>query len=458
MGADKEYRIRIVTVADSSGAKAVADGMSDAAKAAQKGTDANEEHHKSFIHMESSGRLVHSVLHQITEQSPLMGEALRLAISPQGAALFGVVLALRAFQSANEEAMKEAAERADEATDAFTKNAAASVNLSNQAGEATAALKRQFEELVDQQDSSKTAIQETTTSLNAEKEALESILKAEEALAIATAKTDREREDIRLRFQTAGKGLNLDIQRRLLGARQDALSSAEAREASLAGDSDAARAALFGTSGTERGQQKTNAEAELNASVAGLKKFREELEKTLAGGVVASVFGGHRDETEIRADIQRTEANVKFQTERMAALDRHEAEAKAKLDQAEKREAQNRIEIEELRAEIPRLKAQLDLRSATARSTDEYDQAAVVTGRVRQSQANVAASAGSGDLFGFVSSITDLTTNAAMLASLKDSIRSANAAVIDALRAIDESNKRTRNEAQKYTRTLPGQG
>jgi hypothetical protein len=61
-------------------------------KALSKIAGFGNEAHKSFLHAESGGRAFHKVLHQLTEQSPLLGNAMRLALSPIGG-MFAIITA-----------------------------------------------------------------------------------------------------------------------------------------------------------------------------------------------------------------------------------------------------------------------------------------------------------------------------------------------------------------------------
>lgn len=55
--------------------------------------NATDHAHVSFMHAESSGRAFHKVLHGISEQSPVMGAALRLALSPVAGTLMAAGMA-----------------------------------------------------------------------------------------------------------------------------------------------------------------------------------------------------------------------------------------------------------------------------------------------------------------------------------------------------------------------------
>ena len=75
--------------------------------------------HKSFIHVESEGRTFKKLIHEIAAESPLLGQALRLAINPVTGILMSGVMALKAFSDSNKEAAKTAKESAEEARKAW---------------------------------------------------------------------------------------------------------------------------------------------------------------------------------------------------------------------------------------------------------------------------------------------------------------------------------------------------
>lgn len=58
--------------------------------------DAGESTHKSFVHAGNGAREFHKLLHSITEESPILGTALKAAFSPIGAALSGSLLIYKA--------------------------------------------------------------------------------------------------------------------------------------------------------------------------------------------------------------------------------------------------------------------------------------------------------------------------------------------------------------------------
>lgn len=95
MGVDRDYRIRIITESDPSGAQGAGSALDDLGKKTKGAADANEEHSKSFLHAESSGRAFHRLLHGITEESPLAGLALRAMMDPMSAGIMAGVYAVQ---------------------------------------------------------------------------------------------------------------------------------------------------------------------------------------------------------------------------------------------------------------------------------------------------------------------------------------------------------------------------
>jgi hypothetical protein len=110
---DAELKILINVLSNTVGgqeAKRIIDEINEKTKEAGKDV---EKHGQSFIHAESSGRAFHRLLHEISHESPIMGEALRLALNPVTGMIMGGVLALHYFKQKQEEARKAAEQAAN---------------------------------------------------------------------------------------------------------------------------------------------------------------------------------------------------------------------------------------------------------------------------------------------------------------------------------------------------------
>ena len=119
MSVDREFRIKITTVADASGAKATGKALEDVSEGVKKGTEENKEHGKSFLHAESSGRAFHKLMHEISNTSPELGMALRLALSPVGGLLMGAVMAFQKLKQVEEESINTSAAAGEAAAKPF---------------------------------------------------------------------------------------------------------------------------------------------------------------------------------------------------------------------------------------------------------------------------------------------------------------------------------------------------
>ena len=115
MGVDREYRIRINTVGDPSGANTTTGALNEVAGATNRGTVANEKSAKSFVELAEHSRGFHRLLHSITELSPEAGLALIAAFSGPQAAVMGLIMLVHALKHGEEEAAKAAVEFAKEA-------------------------------------------------------------------------------------------------------------------------------------------------------------------------------------------------------------------------------------------------------------------------------------------------------------------------------------------------------
>lgn len=74
---------------------------------------------KSFMHVESAGRSFKKLFHEIAQESPLLGMAIRLAFDPVVAVLVGATMAIKAFSESQREAAEEAKKAAKETAEAW---------------------------------------------------------------------------------------------------------------------------------------------------------------------------------------------------------------------------------------------------------------------------------------------------------------------------------------------------
>src|SRR5215510_1416981 len=69
--------------------------------------DFQQTGHSGFVHVGNEARAFHRTLHQISEASPIMGGALRLALSPVSGILLGITAAFKFLMETISEANKE---------------------------------------------------------------------------------------------------------------------------------------------------------------------------------------------------------------------------------------------------------------------------------------------------------------------------------------------------------------
>lgn len=104
--------------------------------------DLSEHGHSGFLHIESGGKAFHHVLKDITDQSPLLGTAMRLAINPISGALMGAALAFKYFNDQIKEANSEM-EKMETAASRGVGNMAESFSKANEEG---LKLRREFKQ------------------------------------------------------------------------------------------------------------------------------------------------------------------------------------------------------------------------------------------------------------------------------------------------------------------------
>jgi hypothetical protein len=179
---------------DAAGATVAKDALKDVTKETEKSGDANKEHAKSFLHAESSARGFHQLLHKITEESPLLGSALRMAISPVGGAFMAAAYALNAYKKASEEAAKAAIATAE-------KNAEPLADMKGAAEAAADAIYTLIEaykewakhghEVSDQLHAQNVALASNIALINADAAAVKAAAESHKAAALVILEADR---------------------------------------------------------------------------------------------------------------------------------------------------------------------------------------------------------------------------------------------------------------------------
>src|ERR1039458_4861245 len=118
MSVDREYRIRITTAGDPSGAQAVAGALDKTTGATQEATKATEKHGAGL-------HALHRLFHSLNEVVPGLGVALQAAFSPIGAAISLAVMGVQLFQEKMKETNAEFQKLEEEAAKPATNRMAA---------------------------------------------------------------------------------------------------------------------------------------------------------------------------------------------------------------------------------------------------------------------------------------------------------------------------------------------
>jgi hypothetical protein len=114
MATDREYRIRIQTVGDASGAQQVAGALDKTTGATQAATQATEKHGAGL-------HALNKIFHVLNEVVPGLGVLMQAAFSPVGAAISIAVMAMRAFQEHTRRVNEELKKMEEEAAKPLTK-------------------------------------------------------------------------------------------------------------------------------------------------------------------------------------------------------------------------------------------------------------------------------------------------------------------------------------------------
>lgn len=178
MSVDREYRIRISTITETT-------GLQDAESGLKKVGGAAEEAHHGFVHAESSGKAFHKLLHGLTEESPLLGAALRVALNPVSGALMAAAWGFREIIRLEEES-KKAAEESAEAMGHSVGNMKESIR---EASEEIARANREFENwqksFQSVTEATKTALDEELEKLHEQHAVNQELLAQQKELALA---------------------------------------------------------------------------------------------------------------------------------------------------------------------------------------------------------------------------------------------------------------------------------
>ncbi len=205
--------IRILT--DSVGGDKAQQVLAAVRAETSRGTEANKEHAHSWIHLESNARQYHRILHQITETSPLLGLALRAALTPIGALLAGVVIGLKLLTKASEESQKAAEAHGKVAVEQFSALSSAAIEAGNDVMSADRAMIQQFRDLAEAQNSAAARTKDVIAAIQNEQKSIAAVMEAQEKFELAKAGND-EKEKVRIKQRFRDNKLDLDDNVKLL--------------------------------------------------------------------------------------------------------------------------------------------------------------------------------------------------------------------------------------------------
>jgi hypothetical protein len=252
--ADDTLDILIRLGSDTTGGQQVLGTIKETTEATKKGHQANEENEKGVLSLGHAHRELHQLMHRVTEQSPLMGLAMRAAMSPQGAAIMAVVAAFHELNKAEE----ESGAKAKEASEANASSYGTMEEPIRNAIKAAQDAQAEFAKWTQQQKEDLTEINRQldleTTKIKGQIEIIKQVIAAE-----------KEREEARLKQQLARGEITpeqYDTKRAALegGARQ---APVRVDEAALVAEIEARKKAL-----DETKKRHDEAEARANAAEA----------------------------------------------------------------------------------------------------------------------------------------------------------------------------------------------
>ena len=185
MSVDREYRVRIRIESDSAAAGEAAGALDRVGTSTRKVGEETKEHGKQYLHAEGAGRSFHRVLHSISEESPIMGMALRMALSPVPGLMMAAAWGMHSLIKAE----KDAAQAAHDAAEEMSHGMGNVRDAAQQAAEDIATHNRDFEDwlvnLHKGTEDVKNALDEEITKLKLIAATNEEVLKQREELAKA---------------------------------------------------------------------------------------------------------------------------------------------------------------------------------------------------------------------------------------------------------------------------------
>ena len=170
MSVDRNYTIRIATVADNTGAKAA---VADLSKVSQTVNESGEESQKAGEKVEGHAKHIaglHKMCHALNEVVPGLGAVMQAAFSPIGATITVAVMALRFFTEKIKEANEEMKRMEEEAAKPLSNRTEALRDQTVRLAVGMAELKDRLNKARDGQQDLKTKVEETSAAFKVQEE------------------------------------------------------------------------------------------------------------------------------------------------------------------------------------------------------------------------------------------------------------------------------------------------
>ena len=452
-----EFKINIVADASSAVSESrataeslreVANATNESSKAAEKATKETENHGKSFLHAESQGRVFHKLLHSITEISPTMGLAMRLALSPITALMVGVVMAFEHVRKKIEESKKEA----EEAGNVFAQNYVEGVKEAAEAiakarADATGFMEQMKQAAEASQKSIKTTADELAKSIEAEKDALIRLTKAKEQYELSQATDEETKAAIRARYGEESQGLKEEALGAQLQAKQDELATREAAAPGLLQAVSDAEEESIGSKAVARRADIPFRER----NIKDLPNRIAKLEKQLAGAEPGSKKW-YQIGQELAVEKNALAEDTAIVEQKRAA----QADAEQRTAAARQKFKQNEEAIAGLRREIPERAQQLELERAAGGVESAYTGKLAYKASIDQVGKDATAAAGRGDIPQFAAALMAIGYWPMKLAQLSDGIIRATEALDQTIKNVADRNAELEKEMQQINQRAVG--
>lgn len=289
MAIDREYRIRIATVADNSGTDEAGHGVAELGKK----TEEAGEHAKLF---NAHGREMHQLIHGLEELAPGAGLALRAMVHPDNIAAAGLVLILHQVLKAVEEYKKKLEEARQQAAELSTAVWEAQRDRAYEAADAARQYAEALKAIAEKVDGLKAKEELELATLNAQVAARKALIEAQEKGELAGAGGDKEKEaEIRRRYGHAQTQSELQGQQDRIALEQRQLEEEQRKKDEAKAKAATAEAAK------ENGPPDTKEVAEAKKW---LEQHKDDVTKAQSRLDAAQKAAGGKSPEQLRADAE----------------------------------------------------------------------------------------------------------------------------------------------------------